>query len=72
MCLHKYLNKLVEMTTHNLIGKYPREHFHLLNSKGTLRPSQRNSSIVLDAGRLGVSFFFLLILGPLPFTPLRG
>ena len=53
-----YLNELMEMTTHNLVGRCAQEHLHLLGSEGLLRPCLRTpaSSQTLDDRESALSF----------------
>lgn len=59
------------MTTHNLVGRHSRKHLHIISGKNVFRPSLCHPRIIPNVRRLGVNFLLLLILGPLPFTPLR-
>ena len=34
--LHRYLDKLMEVTPHNLIGRHPREYFQVVSIKDIL------------------------------------
>ena len=61
--LHKFLDPLMDMTIHNLVGRHAREFLHLLGSKSLLRPCQRDPSIVPDTGRSRVSFVLQFVPG---------
>ena len=62
--LHKYLDELMEVTPHNLIGRHPQEYFHVINTKNILSTCQGNPNINPDTRRSGVSLLFLLIPSP--------
>ena len=61
-----YLDELVDMTTHNLVGRCSRKYLHLLNSKGLLCLRQCDPSVVLDTGRMRVSFILPFVTCTLP------
>ena len=63
MSLHRYLDELVEMTTHNLVGRHSQEHLHVLGNKGVLRPHQGDpaSSQTLEDRESSFSFCLSLV-----------
>ena len=47
MLVH-HLEEFVDMTTHDLTGRYTREDLELLGGEDIMRPRQRQASIVPD------------------------
>ena len=68
--LHRYLDKLMEVTPHNIIGRHPREHFQVICTKDVLSTCQGNLGIIPDAGGSGVNLLLLLI--PVPWLLMLG
>ena len=61
------LDELMEMTTHNLVGRRSYEHLHLLDNKGLLHPCLRDPNIIPDTRRSRINFILQLIPSTLPF-----
>ena len=43
-----HLDELVDVTTHDLVGRHSREDLELFNSEGILRPHQCQANIFQD------------------------
>ena len=56
-----YLDKFVDMTTHNLVGGHTREDLQFLSSDDLMYPRHRESNVVPNVGRARISLLLPLV-----------